>query len=147
MRLNVGTMQATDILALYLPVKRKFIIKAVTPECLTRVSDVVRPLLRSYQLRGVPFLVQKSVWRSSEARVWFATQTQFWCRAGMKENRTHVLEHGCSVLCSRTQNIAFLRLCTIKQSWIVTFFWLVTFTFMRFWFLVQWKSSFRIENG
>ena len=34
MRLNVGTMQATDILALYLPVKRKFIIKAVTPECL-----------------------------------------------------------------------------------------------------------------
>ena len=38
-------------------------------------------LIYIMHIRGGPFLVQKSVWRSSEARDWFASQTQFWCRA------------------------------------------------------------------
>ena len=48
MRLDVGTMQATDLLALYLAVESKFIMKMATGH--TRVFEVGRLVFRSYQL-------------------------------------------------------------------------------------------------
>ena len=39
-----------------------------------------RPQFYVIRYEGVSFLVQKSVWRSSESRVEYASKAHFWCR-------------------------------------------------------------------
>ena len=75
---------------------------------------------------GVPFLVQKSVWRSSEARVWFASQTQFWCRAFLR-------------LCTKSAHSNYLKRTKIVNWHVITPFLFDVAVLVHFSLRNQWS--------